>query len=1389
MATNEEIAKLIARKDNKCFHTDCQKVIYDADAYYMEGVVFQITDQFETSEILIDGLEGLNFENCVIGCQEHYKNLEKAAIEILKQGLKNQKVIICDQTESTQNEIDTLAIEEKILRGLKFEFPPKKVYDAIENYIPRKVFHISESYRSWVNYPSLGDLVETESRIVLLGVAGFGKSIELQNVASHLSKPDSIFYPVLIRLKDVTSESIEGLIDQNYPQWRSIPKRRLVLVIDALDEVSTIEFSTIVSKINTFTTNNSTIRLVVSCRNNFYSNELQGGGAKLAAFRTYQLTPIDYFTIRHYLSLNLDANIEELLPELTANRYFELLESPFYLVRIIEYHNQNHSFPKSRSDLFEYLIKSRFEKDRKKFVNAGINLEIQRGEIRAIIEKIAILMLCIGRDNITNDEVGSLFPKETQIVEALKRSFLFDLSIRFPDQWEFEHNQFKEFLAACFLSKLSFKEIKKLAEISSKYPKIKPHWLNTMTLLLSILESNSEKSNNLLQWLIKSDPESVVRVEKDKLQLHYREAIFESIIQNYIEKEVFIRNGKYDLLDLTRLISDSPKVLNGLIDRLKISTHRIHLIESLEMIQGFDKGIIGAHNKRIEKCILQILEHGDLHYEIVYQCLVTLGNLESSEITLTKEIVRLVNLESSSHARTGFYEYLKSTSQAEDFIEVVLDGIFKLKSSNFERHKKSKSEQALSTEKYTLEDLIQSVRSESGLKRILYWLIENIPDRNYGGDNDCYFAVVQNFLKEAKATSLFSDFDFCKSVTVLVAGFSKEYHTHGEVNFHEYFASCPHSLALFKYHLEHALKENPQNQNHREEVYGFLFNDYCCTYILDLIRNENFTREEICRIRYQINWNSNRSLFETFHAELVKINDIFSYPKSIDPKELNAKRNREDCKLLDSKDKIIFEAAKIFKEENSHTLTSAALWDSEKLLRREDRSKNTLIFRILRDLSETTGEITISRLVESLEDKNRWEWYKIQFLYNLSTNNEDFTFDDPTVKFISNWVNAQLEECDFTNSVCKTENGTTSYHHRELFAAHFIFRLGIEVNADRALDLLNYPPEFLQVKNGIINAKENQFKVIDLIKERVGGDEVLKHISNNIDNIGLYSTTRKSFLHYASCNDKDVKVQEQLFKEIQGNSFQIYERNKFVDWFIDSNGDPLKLLVIVEHLDFQIQLNIIEHLVSLEVNGVLEVLNKLISQNVNIDQKYQFTTRLSAIDHKEASLLLIDWAIKYKRFPDRHFVYNDSAEVLDGLMFLYQDSLIHNYGDPAELRINSRNEILEPMINIASKSLDSYVVLRRNFNKWLDFGQKAKILHYKIEDLDSAYLMQISTTYSFGDAQVLIANIFPETRWQRFWRDRPLLDQIFSIVGYVLALAALSSLLFGLIKFLVGMNK
>ena len=81
-------------------------------------------------------------------------------------------------------------------------------------------------------------------------------------------------------------------------------------------------------------------------------------------------------------------------------------------------------------------------------------------------------------------------------------------------------------------------EIKKVIAFPPLFKKIKPSWVNTLSFLISIVDD--QKVTDLVNWIISSEQEIVVKFEKDRISENLRITLFKQIFTYYKEKEILV---------------------------------------------------------------------------------------------------------------------------------------------------------------------------------------------------------------------------------------------------------------------------------------------------------------------------------------------------------------------------------------------------------------------------------------------------------------------------------------------------------------------------------------------------------------------------------------------------------------------------------------------------------------------------------------------------------------------------------------------------------------------------------------------------------------------------------------------------------------------------------
>lgn len=1384
--------KLYALSGNQCYYPDCKERVYNLEEEASVGEICHIHavnpggPRFDAK---LSEEEINSFENILLLCPTHHsyidKNKEKYPPAFLIKLKREHEEKFYHNSgkfeelfEEREGKIDALQLNElkaidstNNISTVEFILPAKKQYPPVKDYITRYLTGLKDNFDHTLVSRTLVEIIKEENHITVLGVAGSGKSIELLNASYVFSQPESEFYPIKSRLNTLTLQSIEDFLILEDPNIRLIPHERLLILLDGLDEVHSDYIDIVANNIYLFAKKYDKAKIVVSSRNNLYITETDKGNAKIEGFVTFIIKPLEYSSVYKYLESKVGINPSLFIDDLRKKKYYDLLYSPFYLVNLVEYYNAKKVIPESKKTVFDYLIEQRIESDFNKFKNSGVKIQNYELKIQKCIEKLAIAAECLGRNYLDDQsEVRKIIPDD-KLFEIIERTFLFNKSIESSKKWEFEHNNFQEFLAARFLSLLSVDEIKKYVSFQPKLNKIKPSWLNTVSFLFSILEFESDKFSELIDWIQKIEPDILVRFEKDKINITVREKLFKKIYEEYETKRIVIRNEKFESEDLALFVSDSTEIIGYLISKIESSNDKIIISEALELLPYFDN-IILFHDS-IKNVIANKLKQDILSDEIKYYCLTTLSRLKIYDEIFTKEMLGYFNLDSSPYLRAGIYSYLENSNNVDDYIPLVLNGI--------ELNEKSgMNENRIYNEKYSLEKLINKIESPESIKKILDWSI--IHDANSLGDN-VFFEMVQTILlKSINAYSSGFEYIF-ESVFNLLLVFSTKYYHEQRKTFKDFFKETKTEIRAFKKLCDDRSKPNADGYSY-EKAIGLVCNKDCVNFLVEEVKAGRLHESEALKFRNLLNWSGEKEIHDFFYEELEKIDrEAFAYKKIIDYNEINKARRRKDIQLLLNQEEFIKEIKETFLEEGGEklTLTFDQLCDFKKKRFSDEEMTNNVVVDFLRDRSRSKGLVEFVEIEKLLRKEDNWNWFTLHKLVNYDTQYEDFEVTDKVLSFIEKWVYKEIGDANFKSAITVDEQGY-HYWYKELYLAYFTQRFDLKIKRELLLDFLFVDCYLLPGKRNDktkLNESELSFTQRYLI-EKLGENLVTKKIVENLRSKELVPEVKKT--HYSYCLiQRVVIISDIILEDILSPDHQEHERISLIDKYIELSRNYKELFELLDKLSIESKIHSIKLLFEYKYNPIIDYSYKEIANQENEEIKLKIIQLLIKGNITGSISLLKEWIKRNRKLPDhiRIDFKKSCKDDLNDFIDIFEDSLQNKYGESSW---TSRNEFLSPIIELGSQDDENYTIVYYKLNYWIEKYENMNYLYYHLQKLEQLFYSKKIQAVNFQDVLILIEGKSQESTYKKskiksFWEaNKTIIDiilAVIAVIGLVLTVFAL----------------
>lgn len=357
-------------------------------------------------------------------------------------------------------------------------------------------------------------------RYLLLASAQSGKSYELKHLAHILAKEDyAVSY---IEGKNITDADIQAL-----PQSENIEAHPTVVIIDALDEAG-LGVDTLVALLNEYCTTYPTIKLVISCRQNY---EIQ---RQLKSFTPLYLCEI---TIK-----DADAIIENRIADnVIADSLKEYIREPiaqefsmnlFCLLQLIDRSKGQLSLPSTKAELYSLFIEKT-----QGFPDAEADGQKQRA-IKTFLQKSALMLMMINRQSLSYDELMRIADVETpEHLHDLMPRELFSQSA--DSSYGFVNNAIKEYLVAEMLQQHDLAKVQGIV-CFNRTSRIKPQWYNVVMLWLQLMSKRQQPlEQDIIEWITTSAKELILQCDSSSIDSHTRYVLVRNILEEHKNRGTF----------------------------------------------------------------------------------------------------------------------------------------------------------------------------------------------------------------------------------------------------------------------------------------------------------------------------------------------------------------------------------------------------------------------------------------------------------------------------------------------------------------------------------------------------------------------------------------------------------------------------------------------------------------------------------------------------------------------------------------------------------------------------------------------------------------------------------------------------------------------------------
>lgn len=1246
-------------------------------------------------------------------------------ISELKNGASN--------SENFDKAIQLLIEKEDFFEKQKIEYKIPKNYIQRQLH-PANVFNISSEKGNII------ELIKTKDLIVILGVAGLGKSIELEYLAYHYSDIISDDYcPILIRLNHFSSSlGLNKLIEEYFSNIEKFKNQKLLFLLDGLDEVNEHSIGEACTQISLLKKEFKFCKVVVTCRNNFYSVENAGKNGRIEGFDSYYIDELNDRDISEYCHEKLgNSKGFEFLQLVRTKGFYQLLNSPFYLIHLLESYQITKTLPNSKKEIFEYLISSRISRDiQEKYINTVKGFDNHRLKLENVIQKLAFATMLLGRNYLTDKEFQEIVD-DVDILEKLKYTFLFDKDST-NNNWEFEHNNFREYLCAISLSKLSVKEIIAIVAFPSDYTKIKPFWLNTLALLFSILEKDSLKLIKLSKWIIDIEPDVLIRFEKDKIPLNQRESIFKKLYLYYLVRNLSISSEKFSTYEMVNFVSESEEIIDFLLtisssikDNWKLS-ELIGMLPLFELSKTKKQGVV---SKVLEEIILR--ENTDEY--VRYNAFYSMSYLDIYSENLTQRVFSKIDLDTGTFNRSGFYFYLRNSPNIDLYVDFLVEGVTEIIDSKaIAISSINRTRVATSTDlPHNLEFLIKKCDSLNLVKVILQNAINSEPNSL----SDFNVKIIGICIDKAVNFTNHKVFDFFDEVETLLKNFSRSDVDKLWVNFSNYFSKTDASVrALLNIiALPKAWESNSTFNN-----VAVISDKKCIDYVVKGYKDGKISEDYVFNFWSAFSYKRDEKFVDDFLFEINEIsNNKFKPKPQANYNKIKLNKINNDVDLILVKEKFITALLVPFEKAKKDSFTFEDLFDYDCF--EDDLQNNNIVLKTMREEARES-KVVSKAFVEKFENEENWNWFQLSTILDIDVQNTDFDFSNDALDFLNDWIENVKDKLNFSCAVY-LKNNKVLYKYLEHYFPYVVRRVNYELPVDRYLDYLFLIPGCILKKNGEV-IKTDEFGRWDLnlfLVDKVGLEKVKQRVIENIRNERLIDFHTK-FNHCLFCYQYSlIEANDLMIELLISVNNHWFEKKKLISWIANLNQNLKVLEKLIPELEEDLKFHCIEELVKKNNDFSIQFCTNHYSDLSDPELKFDYLKLYHRISSIASFKIYSAWIKIHKRIPEFYFDFSIGADLQD-LLDLYEHTLEFNYGSNNGA-FNNKYVFLQAITTIGSLDAEKHKFVRNILFQWLKKFKKneTQFLIYEIQKLDILFYSQKPQSFKYEEVLKMLKGDFSKS--------------------------------------------
>lgn len=1119
--------------------------------------------------------------------------------------------------------------------------PPKLIVEPV-NYIHREIDRYNQSTLSiWGDNNSF-DIEQlfsedrfTRKKIILLGEAHSGKSVQMQKLLYNLSKSNLSYLPLHIDLKELNVDKVEEILNKNYGNWKRFPAKDIIVALDGLDEVPTHQFIEQVKYIKAFLLENPNINLIICCRRLFFDHyEVQ---QELLNFEVFELRPLSVYSIHKYLTEQLDLNVEHFNKKINNAGIYDFLFNPFYLVQMVKSYKENpNQLPDNKIAILDSFIDTTLKNSQRSV--KGKLLKRQSFKYNKTLRKLAF-SLQLGGINSFNDENIQFLFNDDEIL-FLQNSSIINFK---NDYWSFSNAMYQEHLAAQYLFNLSFDQIISLATNGDKIKKIKTKWLQTVSSVFSLIDEKNLIYQPLVDFIKNDNIEIIFKTEGTK----FSSVQIILFIKLLIEKLKVYNNSLQLISDrvIASFINSQPDAKTYCIEQIEnksissqIKTVFVSALKNVNLSESQKENLKN-------KIYLEVFNTNDDYY--ANQLLELSAEFKLASKEFIESLIKSP-LNSKHEFRDGVYQNILILKLTDNFYDYIIQGIGVLVEHNREVSQLGSF--------YYLEMVLSTFKSAINAKKLLISLNEKENFDFFEGsvNRSQFLETLTDSLVNIYNKDISILFPLLKLIKSIGRRFSKNDYKELLSFFDKTNSNCFALMALF----EDIKKFDFYN-------YAYLINENCFDFIFNEFEDCKISIDSLWTIHIALEHYGDKEVANKFMASAKNVTEN-NFPPVRKPfndefEKYNKLKKENNLKFIVSREQFKTGLINFFKAFKSSVISKDDLYVNHDASLVKKKANSLFIYHFLSVYQPWEKIKKIIALADF--EKMDFVWFQTSEIIRHYSK-DDILSNDSLLNIIKTYYYRKLPECNFKDTYFtrKKESGETERWHRplEIKIAEIFLKFGFETPSDTLFDMISADCGGVQnfkhhSLNHIQSLSETILTKISEEKTEALKQEILSNMSSGIASTGVLENHIGLCRHLKIYESKDF-IFSTLTDMISEHKYDSFSVNEIIDIYLELNGDLSNLILLINQIeDYNLYcfIHLAKKLKGFYPDEVIIILKKALSEpKTKQDLKFEIAHILINIGDLEGLKFIVSHIEIHKCITDRNlremnFQKLDTKQVLE----------------------------------------------------------------------------------------------------------------------------------------------